>query len=390
MDNHHSAVESFSIVRNDALFRLQRAIGLIPAEGSGILRRAIIYSLFCWIPLVIWAYATGRLMPNDDPESLAGHYGIHIRCLVAIPLLIIAEAGAQAILPVCLAQFLRTGLIDENLEPAFREIIADGIRLRDRIFPWVVITGLIITWTVSIALSPNKEEVSWAGLEVNGHGFGSWWFLLVIRPIFNILLLAWLWRLILTSIVLFRIARLPLKLVPAHPDGVGGLGFVQRIPIIFSPMAFAVSAVIASSWAHNVMYHEVSVPSLYIQMGMLVAILVILILLPLLSFSPLLAKTKKRAAREYGALLAEHGRLVHERWIQGKEVADRPLLDAPELGPSADIQTLYQSANAMRPLVINKLTLLMVVVPTAIPMLIVVATQWPLRSTLGKLLMALL
>lgn len=390
MINPHAPAESFSIVRNDALLRLQRAIGLIPEEGNGILRRAIIYSLLCWIPLVIWAFFTGRLMPDDDPESLAGHYGIHVRCLIAIPLLIIAEAGAQAILPVCLAQFLRTGLIDEKLEPAFRAIIADGIRLRDRIFPWVVIAGLILTWTVSFALIPNKEEVSWAGLEVNGYGFGTWWFLLVIRPIFNVLLLAWIWRLILTSIVLFRIAMLPLNLVPAHPDGVGGLGFIQRIPIIFSPMAFAVSAVIASSWAHNVIYHGLPVPSLYIQMGMLVAILAFLILMPLLSFSPLLAKTKKRAAREYGALLAGHGRLVHERWIQGKEIEDAPILDAPELGPSADIQTLYQAASAMRPVVINKVTLLMVVVPTAIPMLLVVATQWPLRSTLGKLLMALL
>lgn len=390
MSDHQSGLESFSLVRNDALFRLQRAIGLIPAEGNGILRRAAIYGLLCWIPLVIWAFVTGRLMPSENLESLAGHYGIHVRCLVAIPLLIIAEAGAQNILPTCLAQFLRTGLIDEKLEPRFREIIADGVRLRDNVFPWIVIAGLIVTWTIAIALTPNTDEVSWAGIEVNGHGFGTWWFLLVIRPIFNILLLAWLWRLILASVVLFRIAMLPLKLVPAHPDGVGGLGFVQRIPMIFSPMAFAVSAVIASSWAHNVIYHGVPVPSLYVQMGVLVAILVALIFIPLLSFSPLLAKTKKRAARDYGALLAGHGRLVHERWIQGKEVADEPILDAPELGPAADIQTLYQSAKAMRPVVFNKGTLLMVVVPTAIPMLIVVATQWPLSSTLKKLLMALL
>lgn len=390
MNDKKSEFESFSLVRDDALFRLQRRLGLIPAEGSGILRRAIIYSLFCWIPLFIWAAATGRLMPDDNPESLAGHYGIHVRCLVAIPLLIIAEAGAQTILPICLAQFLRTGLVDEKLEAKFREIVADGIRLRDKIFPWVVIAGLIVTWTVTIALTPDTDELSWAGIEVNGHGFGTLWFLLVVRPIFNILLLAWLWRLTIASVVLFRIAMLPLKLVPAHPDGVGGLGFIQRIPIIFSPMAFAVSAVIAASWAHNVMYHGVPVPSLYIQMGMLVAILVALIFVPLLSFSPLLAKTKKRAARDYGVLLAGHGRMVHERWIQGKEIDNAPILDAPELGPAADIQTLYQAAKAMRPVVFDKSTLLIVVVPTAIPMLVVVATQWPLRSTLTKLLMALL
>ncbi|MGE8677981.1 MAG: hypothetical protein ACN6PE_05150 [Achromobacter marplatensis] len=50
------------------------------------------------------------------------------------------------------------------------------------------------------------------------------------RPLFSVLRLAWVWRLVLASIVLLRIARLPLKLVPSHPDRVGGLGFLGRLP----------------------------------------------------------------------------------------------------------------------------------------------------------------
>lgn len=390
MNNQTLEIETFSLVRDDALFRLQRSLGLIPENGNGILRRAVIYSLFSWVPLVIWAWSTGRLWPSDTPESLIGHYGIQVRCLVAIPLLIIAEAGAQAILPVCLNQFLRNGLVDEKLEPEFRAIIARGIRLRDRVYPWVIIAGLVLAWTLAVSLELDPHEFSWAGIEVNRHSFGLWWFLLVIRPLFSILLLAWLWRLILASIVLFGIARLPLKLVPAHPDCAGGLGFLERLPLVFSPLAFVVSAVIASSWAHGVIYHKVAVPSLYIEMGMLVFILIAMVLIPLLFFSPLLLETKKRAALDYGTLLAGHGRMVHGRWILGEKVADAPILDSPELGPAADIQTLYQAAKAMRPVLIGKGDLLMVAVPAAVPMLIVVGTQWPLRSTLTKLLMALL
>ncbi len=390
MSHYQPDVESFSLVRDDALFRLQRAIGLIPTDGSGILRRAIIYSLFCWIPIVIWALITGRMVSDHDPEALAGHYGIHVRCLIAIPLLIMAEASAHTIVPNCLAQFLRTGLIDEKLEPKFRNIIADSMRLRDQVYPWIVIFGLVVAWTIAITLSPKPDEISWAGMEVEGLGFGAWWFLLVVRPMFAILLFAWLWRLVLASIVFFRIARLPLRLVPAHPDGVGGLGFIERLAIVFSPFAFAVSAVLAASWAHRVIHHGLQVPSLYIQMGMLVVILVVLILIPLLFFSPLLLETKKRAFLDYGALLTEHGRMVHGRWIQGKKIENAPVLDAPELGPAADIQTLYQAAKAMRPIVFGRTAFLMVVLPTAIPMLMVVATQWPLRSTLIKLMTALL
>lgn len=77
-------------------------------------------------------------------------------------------------------------------------------------------------------------------------------------------------------------------------------------------------------------------------------------------------------------------------YLLNEEIEDAPILDKSEIAPAADIQTLYQAAKAMRPIVIGKNALLMVAVPAAVPMLIVVATQWPLRSTLTKLLMALL
>jgi hypothetical protein len=389
MSKHAFDAEQFSLVRNDALFHLQRKLGLIPDKGSGILRRAVLYALLCWLPIAVWAAYTGHFLPGTTGESLLAHYGLHVRCLVAIPLLVIAEAGASSIVPTCLQQFLNTGLVDEKLEPRFREVIAAAIRLRDRIYPWVIILAVVIAWSTAIIMAPNPDELAWAG-HAGEHNFGTAWFLFVVRPLFSVLLLAWVWRLILAGIVMFRLARLPLKLVPAHPDHVGGLGFVGRLPIVFSPMAFSVSAVVAASWAHSVMYHGVLVPSLYIEMGMLLGVLAILLLAPMLFFSPLLAKTKKQAMRDYGALLAKHGRKVHQRWILQEPIEDVEILDAPELGPAADIQTLYEAVRAMRPVVFGKSSLIAILLPAAIPMLIVVATQWPLKSTIAKLLMTLL
>jgi hypothetical protein len=390
MSTDPSAVDNFSLVRNDALFRLQRKLGLIPENGSGILRRAVIYALICWLPVAVWAAYTGHLLPDSAAtESLLGHYGLHVRCLLAIPLLVIAEAVAHSIVPTCLNQFLRTGLVDEKLEPAFREIIAAAVRLRDQVYPWVIIAAFVMAWTIAVVMAPNPDELAWTG-HAGVHNFGTAWFLFVIRPLFSVLLLAWVWRLVLASIVLFRISRLPLNLVPAHPDRVGGLGFIDRLPRVFSPMAFSISAVVAASWGHNVIYHGVQVPSLYIEMGALLGVLAILLLTPMMFLTPLLAKTKKQAMRDYGVLLAQHGRKVHQRWIQGETVEDTPLLDAPELGPAADIQTLYEAVRAMRTIVFGKASLIAVLLPTAIPILIVVATQWPLKKTLTKLLMTLL
>ncbi|MDR5740014.1 hypothetical protein [Caballeronia sp. LZ016] len=85
----------FSIVRDDAAFRLQRRIGLIPYEGLGVARRALFLAAICWLPTAVWAVATGRASLTHGEGSLASHFGIHVRCLVAIPLLVVAEHTAQ-------------------------------------------------------------------------------------------------------------------------------------------------------------------------------------------------------------------------------------------------------------------------------------------------------
>jgi hypothetical protein len=104
--------ESFalSLLRDDLIYRLQRRIGLIPAKGPGILRRAVFWSLFAWLPIAVWAYFTGRALPEEVNEPLLAHFGIHVRFLVAVPLLIFAEAPAHGacmrIVPLALAAAL--------------------------------------------------------------------------------------------------------------------------------------------------------------------------------------------------------------------------------------------------------------------------------------------
>src|SRR5690606_2840581 len=129
-------------------------------------------------------------------------------------------------------------------------------------------------------LAPNRDEIQWAGADSRSLAFGAWWFLLVTRPIFSVLLLAWVWRLILLGILLLRIARLPLQLVTMHPDRFAGLGFLDRIPLIYSPFILSVSAVVAGAWAHGVFYHDVPIPSLYMQMATLLVVLVVIGLAP--------------------------------------------------------------------------------------------------------------
>jgi hypothetical protein len=383
----------FLLIRGDLLFRLQRAIGLIPPDGLGVVRRAIVFALFAWLPIAAWAALYGRLFPGVASEPLLQHFGVHVRCLVAIPLLILGEAMAQGTVRRLIPQFVRSGLISQESRAQFVDILQHAARLRDNSFPWVIGAGIVISWAVVSPASWNAHEILWAdepaasGLRL---GFGGWWFLYVARPLFTALLFAWVWRLVLVTSLLWRIARLDLALVPTHPDKAGGLGFLEGLPLAFTPFALALSSVLAARWAHDLLYHQVPVDSLKFPLALFVVLILGLLLAPLAVFAPRLAAAKRRALLEYGALVAEHGRLVRRRWILQEKVENEELLQAPELGPVADTVSLYEAVTRTRPAPIGKRALAAVLIPVLLPMLAAAAVQVPIKDMVIKLLGVLL
>ncbi len=123
---------------------------------------------------------------------------------------------------------------------------------------------------------------------------------------------------------------------------------------------------------------------------MAVALVVVNALLftgPLLAFLPKLHLTKRRALLEYGTLVGRQGRLVDRRWIDGDaSVASEELLSAPEIGPVADANSLYEAVASARVLLIGKRALVAVVLPAALPLLAVFAIEVPIKDMLLTLL----
>ncbi|MBS1213776.1 MAG: hypothetical protein H6R26_2393 [Proteobacteria bacterium] len=379
-----------SLVRDDLLFRLQRRVGLIPDHGLALARRAIFFALLAWLPIAVWAVFNGRALPGTVGEPLLQHFGIHVRFLVVVPLLILGEGTAHALTTRLIPCFQTSGLVREGQREAFREILLGMVRLRNSTLPWVVIAAII---AAALGIQPTHEaehELVWsnvsAGQESFQLGFGGWWTAYVARPVFIALICAWIWRLVLLFLLLKRVAALDLAIVPTHPDRAGGLGFLEKLPMAFSLFAFALSAVIASRLAHEVIYHGVHVQSLKAQVGLFLVVLILLCLAPLIVFIPVLARAKRRALIDYGALVGEHGRLVHRRWILREKLDDQPLLEAPEIGPVADTVSLYESVARMRVAPIGKSALLAIALPAAIPMLALFATEVPIKELLMKVL----
>ncbi|WP_423820572.1 hypothetical protein V5738_09485 [Salinisphaera sp. SPP-AMP-43] len=369
------------------MLRWQRRVYLAPAHELGVVRRAIILAALSWLPLVLWAAWAGRLWPGGPAGgSLIEHFPIHVRFLVAIPLLIIGEWPLHATLLRLTRWLGENGTLDAGQSRRYRAILRRLAQRRNTVLPHVVMMALVVFWTLVDGPDHASSEYAWARLGNGELGFGAFWGVYIARPIFVLLLLVWLWRLLLVILLFFRIGHLDLDLPPTHPDHMGGLQFIQELSKAWVLLTLAVSGVIASSWAYAILYTGATLATFKWQAGIFILVWAGLLLAPFMALSPVLIRTRKRALLNYGNLLRRHSRLVHQRWIEGKPVTDDGLLNAPEIGCVADAAALYDAVAAMRAIPIGKRALLLTLAPLVLPLLAVTALKIPLSTELARLL----
>lgn len=384
----------FSLVRGGSWYQVQRRLGLIPACGLGVARRAAAFALFAWAPLIGLALVSRQVFPGEVSEPLLQSLGVHARCLAGIPLLVVAEALAERVIPAAMQHFVRSGIVDGDALGGFTAAVRRAEGVRDSTLGLLLPADLVALNAVIAAGSwAQLDEASWAVVRVGGEPHllaAGWWYLLVARSLFALLGLLWVWRIVVLWTLFLGIARLDLDLVPTHPDRAGGLGFLAGVPAVFVPVVLGFSTVLAATLAHDVLYEGVHVSELRWVVAVYAVLIVLLCLSPLLVFWPGLTRMRGTALRDYGALVGRHGRLVYRRWVRGEPIEQDALLTAPEIGPVADTIALYAAVEAVRPLPFGMQPVLRLALAALLPMVPVATLEIPLREILLKLAGALL
>jgi len=381
-DRPVAAPETAFSLLDDPLMRLARALRLVPSEGFHAGRRALLVASISWLPIAAWAAAGGRLAELIWSDGVVRHVELHVRCLFALPLLVFTEPIADRVIGAIVTNFPASGLIRTTDRSAFDAVIASARRLRDSKLVWGLLAAVVVLATWLGTRLPLNAEL--AG--TTSGGFGMAWSTFVVRPLFLLMLLSWLWRLLLTWILFVRIARLDLQLVPSHPDRVGGLGFVQLQPAAFSLVVLTISGMVCAAVAQQMLEEHMRLEQFQGPLIALVVLLVVLALCPLTAFGQKLRRVRMRGRFQYGTLAGRHVRGLHERWVEGRTVEDDAILDAPEIGPAADVATLYELATRMRPLPIGLQPILAALLPAAAPLLPVASLEIPLKDILTKIL----
>jgi hypothetical protein len=116
---------------------------------------------------------------------------------------------------------------------------------------------------------------------------------------------------------------------------------------------------------------------------------VLIVLAPLLVFSPQLGRVKRAASREYGALAQRYVREFDTKWIRGGAQTDESLLGSGDIQSLADLGNRYEVIKEMRWIPFNFRTVLQLAVTTLVPVLPLTLTMIPLDTLLDRLLQIL-
>jgi hypothetical protein len=195
---------------------------------------------------------------------------------------------------------------------------------------------------------------------------------------FQFLFWRWCWRLAIWSLLLWRIARLDLQLIPTHPDAAGGLAILGVAQVDLSPIAFAWGAVLSSSYAEQILYAglppaAVAVPATAVVIGG-----TLLLIAPLVFFSRKLIEAKQRALLEYGTLAATYTRAFAGKWLPTDPPPDEPILGTPDLQSLADLGTSFGMIRDMTIIPIARFQILLIAGAAALPFTPLVLLAFPL------------
>jgi hypothetical protein len=383
----------FSLVAGGPFHAALRRLGLIAADGLPAPRAGIVLAVFAWLLPALLAAAQSLL---DGRYAGWGYFTdstVYTRYLVGVWVMIATERYAAGRIDLLTRQFREARLVPDGSLPTFAAALAtadrrssSGVAEAAILAVALLVSGLSARYAAAIAGS------SWEGAAVAGGVALSWAgsaAALVSNPLFLFLVLRWIWRFVVWTVLLYRISRLPLQLTPLHPDRSAGLGFLALYPGIFSGFVFALSCVVASSFLKELGLVRHSPETVWFALAGWLAISLVLFFGPLLVFLRPLYTARERALLEYGRLANQHHLAFHRKWI-GEARGGEALMGSSDPSSTSDLNASVQAVREMRVLPVDGPALVQHLVAAGVPLLAVVAGQIPLGDLVKLIVGAIL
>jgi len=383
--------QNFSLVLGGPLFQLLRRTHMADDALDLIRQRVIVISLVAWLPLLALAALDGHLLGSQVTVPFLMDLEVHIRFLVAVPLLIIAELVVHRRLRPIARAFLDRKIIPEASVTRFDEAVRSAFRLRNSVAAELIMialvygVGVLVVWRQYMALQTTSTWYaipSSGGLTLSHAGL---WYAFISVPMFQFLLIRWYFRLFIWTRLLWQVSRIELSLLPTHPDRVGGLGFLSNTVYAFMTLLAAHGAMLAAQFANRIFFAGAALTEFKAETGAMVVFLLCLVFGPLLVFAPQLAQAKRTGLSEYGMLAERYVREFDTKWLRGGSSDGEPLVGSGDIQSLADLANSFDVVRTMRIAPITRDAVIRLAAAVLIPILPLALTMMSLEDLIKRL-----
>ena len=104
----------FSLVLGGPLYQVLRRTHLVGDALQLLRRRLVVLTFLAWVPLLVLSIVEGHAWGTSVVLPFISDIELHVRFLVALPLLILAELIVHQRMQPVVLQFLERGLIPES------------------------------------------------------------------------------------------------------------------------------------------------------------------------------------------------------------------------------------------------------------------------------------
>jgi hypothetical protein len=374
-------LEKFSLL-GGPLHRLGQHLGLVRGETNSV-ALGLVLGLFLWsilLALALIAGVSGRLF------SLSA-IAADVRLLVVIPLFFLCESSLDPRLSDFVSTIVRSGVVPGNALPALESEIACAVRWKNAWLPeamCLLAAALLSLFAAQLhlsgktaALEPTRtlSDVPLAGL----------WYWIVCLPLFRFLIFRWIWRIALWCHFLWRLAKLDLHLVPIHPDGAAGLGYLEVVQTHFTALVLTISIVVSASFAEEISSGKTVFEVIYPAIAFTLIVELALIFLPPCVFASSLRACQEKGLSDYMVFAARYVNDFEKKWLNTAAVAAEPLLGTSDLQSLADLSNSVGIVRNMRWVPVSTRLLMAVVIAALLPMLPLFMFKYPIAELVQRL-----
>ena len=384
--NEDVRIGEFRIARGGPFYELQTQVGLIRENALHTRTRVLLLVGLTWGVPFLLSIAEGTAFGSPAEKPFLFALDVWARYLVAVGLFIMMERQIDDSLQTKLEQFVRVPLITpDSIRPAAEAVTAALKRRDSRAAEAACLAIAALISYASLIHTIDSATSSWA-VRVSESGssktLAAWWCLFVSGPIFWFLLLRELWRHLVWSILLRRIAALKLRLVSTHPDGMGGLAFIGQYPNSYTTFIFAISCVLGAVVANELMSDRLSANVFGFVLAGWLTIVWALFIYPLLAFRKPLSELKEATLLACGAQATRYHRMVERKQL-GRNVTAPEEAEAAIETDIPDPTKQFEATRKMSVLVVSRSALMPVSAAALIPLVAAGLTVLPYKELLG-------